>query len=68
MTLYVHYVDPHHSAEFADVFFDGGHYAITSSPQKPVSCVEFIVTCATEEKADYMLSSIERHLRARRVS
>jgi hypothetical protein len=60
MGLYIHDIDPHYSHEFADVCFDGGVVAVTNSPRKPTSSVEFLAVFRSHSAAEFAVNSVRR--------
>lgn len=52
---YVHSVDPHAGAEFADLYFDGHRYGVTETEQAPVSQVQFIFFLETRREVNDLL-------------
>jgi len=52
---YIHAINPHHGAEFADVFFEGFKYGLTQTEETPLAVIQFVIMFPTWEDAQYAL-------------
>ncbi len=63
---YLHAVDPHAGAEFADLYFDGRKYGITACEEHPLSQVQFIIFLREEDVDDVLRNNAGKLVDRRR--
>ena len=59
---YMHKVDPHAGAEFADLYFNGNKFGITASENHPITQIQFICFYSNQLDVNAVLKNNEGRL------